>query len=53
MVVVSKYFKDITDGLKPYNVGDKVSFSKQREDYLISIGYAKPIKKPKKSVTEE
>ena len=55
MVVVSKFFKDITDGLTPYKKGVKATFTTERESYLIAKGFAVPFvaRNKKKSVTEE
>ena len=47
MVVLLKSVYKADEG-KTYNKGDKVTFSKDGEAYLIEKGFAKPVKEDKK-----
>lgn len=47
MIKIIKYFTDVHDSHKPYNVGDECDFGRQRNDYLVDNGYAEYIKQVK------
>lgn len=64
MIIVKKYFSKRSENFKGYNVGDKASFTKEEEEYLVKKGFAdfvekktkpekKEIKKPRVSKVEK
>lgn len=47
MIKITKYFTDVHDNFKPYNVDDECDFGRQRNDYLVENGYAVYLKQTK------